>query len=114
MVWHLTWGPHLKAFEARAKYRGGDFPFLREQPALRFGDEEYLNAFYHLNHSRSYSGLGAPQSIPVSEILAYLELLGERSTQERLRYLRVIQRLDVAYLEHMAHKQGKGASTKPR
>jgi hypothetical protein len=78
-------------------------PLLRE-PKLKRYDDEYLNAFYSLSHSRQPGGMGGVGPITVGEIRHYLDLVGIDSQSERVKYLRVMQRLDSVYLNDAAEK----------
>lgn len=48
--------------------------------------------------------MSAPNPISVAEIEAYCNLAGIASRRERLKYLRLIRRLDGVYLRHWAEK----------
>ena len=101
MKWGLVWGPHLKAFQARAKRTGQTPAPLLNRPKLRAHDRRYLEAFHTLSASRSH-GMGGPQPIQLQEVLAYFEIFGVREPQARHRYLNLVQMLDVVCLEHSA------------
>ena len=55
------------------------------------------NAFWTLSGSRS-AGFGL-NPIPISEILAYCDLLGHDSLENRYMLLRIVKLLDAHYLE---------------
>lgn len=57
---------------------------------------------YDVLHQSRQVYQGGPQAIPVSEVLAYLELLNVRSVEDRLLFLSTIKMLDVIYLNHYA------------
>lgn len=48
--------------------------------------------------------MGGAEAIPVSEVLAYLQLMGIASIGERSKYLRLIQQLDRTYMAFQAEK----------
>jgi hypothetical protein len=48
--------------------------------------------------------MGGPEPIAIAEILAYVNLMGIASQPERLKYLRLIQLLDLTYLAFMREK----------
>lgn len=73
---------------------------------MKVYDREYLDAFYSLSQARP-SGFGGPEAIPVSDILSYVNLVGIVSREERLKYLRLIQRMDRAYLDHAREEAEK-------
>lgn len=72
-------------------------------------DVPYQEAFFALSAARG-SGMGGPNPIPVSELLAYLNLMGIASYTARSKYLRLVQQMDSTYLGHCAEK---AAQTKP-
>lgn len=103
MAWRLRWGSWVKAVEARAK-RGRSVPSgYTSRPRLKEVDAPFIDAFYTLSAARA-SGMGGVNPIPISEVLAYLTLVGIASAEQRSKYLRLIQRLDSTYLTHMAEK----------
>lgn len=63
----------------------------------------------YLHKARSRD-MGVPQAVPVSEVLSCLKLVGIVSEMERVKYLRIVQKLDSVYLDHQAEKAAK---TKP-
>jgi hypothetical protein len=89
--------------EARAKRSGVKPAPLLSRPRLKQQDRPFYDAYYTLAAARS-AGLSGPEAIPVSEILAYVNLLGISSQEERMKYMRLIQQLDLAYLAHMREK----------
>lgn len=95
---------------ARQKRTGTRIAALDRRPVLKATDREYLDVFYTLNASR---GLGAtrPANIPLSEMLVYAEkALGIDSCYERLKYVEVLQRLDLAYMANWDKKNNKPKS----
>lgn len=103
MRWNLEWGPHLKAFEARAK-RGAAVPApLKNRPRLHRHDHRYLSAFNTLSRSRQY-GMSAPQPITLAEMLALFQLHEINEPADRQRYVKVLQDMDEVYLTFMAEK----------
>lgn len=44
--------------------------------------------------------MGGPQQIKMSEIVAYLDLVGEMCPEERPRFMRLMQLLDSVYMEY--------------
>lgn len=103
MKWGLQWGPHLKAFEARAKRTGVQPAPLLNRPKILPHDRRYLEAFHTLGASRS-AGMGGPEPIKLQEILAYFEIADIRELPRRQRYLEVIQSLDAVFLQHAAEQ----------
>ena len=71
-------------------------------PELLPGAQSLWEAWEALSWSRAVGfGVGA---IPVSEVLAYCELLQIRSLWQRERLLRTIQRLDAEIMKHHAEQ----------
>lgn len=83
--------------------RGKAPPPLLSRPRLQKGDFDYLSAWQLLDEGRP-SGMAGPGAISISEIEAYCNLMGIASRNERLKYLRLIRRLDRVYLETWAEK----------
>ena len=98
------YGPLIKAFEARAKKTGVTPAPLLNRPRLKAPDAPYQEAFNSLNNSRQ-GGMGGPCAIPISEVLAYLNLMGIASIAQRSKYLRLLQQMDSTYLTYVAEKQ---------
>lgn len=89
-------------------------PPLLRRPKLKAGDQDYLDAFYSCSHSRQSSGMGGANPILLSEVGAYLSLVGIDTRDERLKYLRIIQRLDTVYLTEAAERaKAKTKNKKP-
>lgn len=72
---------------------------LLSRPRLKRQDAPYLDAYYCLSAART-AGFGGADPIQVSEIVAYLNLVGVSGAEERARYLRTIQQLDHTYLTY--------------
>ena len=62
----------------------------------------YYNAFTDLSASRPSGGMGGASAIPISEVLAFCELLGIANLRERAKYLRIVRELDRICLDHWA------------
>ena len=70
---------------------------LQNRPTLNQWVTQYWEAFQILSGSRAvYQGSVGP--IPVSEIVAYLEVAYITNVDERLRYITMIQGLDHVYV----------------
>jgi hypothetical protein len=65
-----------------------------------------MDAYYSLTAARS-SGFGGAEPIQISEIVAYLDLVGILDRDERAKYLRHVQRLDNAYLTYAREKDAQ-------
>lgn len=91
----------VKALKARAKRTGITPVALLNRPRLQPKDVPFRDAFYALSNSRPAS-MGGAGAIPVSEVLAYLQLVGIVSVAARSKYLRLVQAMDQVFLDHMA------------
>lgn len=78
--------------------RGMDVPALRRKPTLLDAAHFYWRAFEDLNPRREWSN-GVPRLIQLSEIVAYLDLIGWTDTEARLTFLEIISQLDMKWLE---------------
>jgi hypothetical protein len=76
---------------------------LKNQPGLTQWTEHYYSGYMVLTSSRPM-GMGGPGAIPLTEITAYLDLIGERDDDERMRWVRLIRSMDSVYLQHQASK----------
>lgn len=99
----MEWGPQLDTL-IKAKQAGIPTPALDNRPVLRRDCVEYYDAFHDLSAGRTF-GYGVANPIQVSEIEAYLRLLGVESREERLKYLRLVRKLDGVYLQHLSKKK---------
>jgi hypothetical protein len=77
---------------------------LLRRPLLSVWAEPYMEAFLLLAHSRPH-GMSGPGYLPLSEIMACLDLLQVTDPMDRLDYLRRIQDLDTAYMEEVERKR---------
>lgn len=87
-------------------------PILR-RPKLKKGDQTYLDAYYACDHGRQAVAMGGVNPIPVSEIRHYTDMAGIDCPDERLKYLRIIQRLDSVYIGHVVEKLKAQNKKKP-
>lgn len=87
---------------------GHDVPALRNRPRLRPELTGYWNAFIEL-HSRRSIGYSA-NPIPLTEILAYLELMEVDDPEERRDYVQFVTFLDGEWLAWSREKQQSGES----
>ena len=106
------WGSHVKAFEERIK-KTGEIPGpMKNRPRLKNEDVAYYTAFNHLSSARPSGGMGVAAAIPVSEVLAFCELVGIAIREERVKYLDLVQELDQICLEHWAKEASKKSPKK--
>jgi hypothetical protein len=106
LAWTLKWGDHVKAFELQTKKTGIPAGPMKNRPRLHREDVPYYNAFQTCNASRPL-GPGGAGAIPISEVLAFLQLVGIAIREERVKYLHLIQDLDNLALEHWAEEAKK-------
>jgi hypothetical protein len=52
-------------------------------------------------------GHASPTPLQISEVLAYLQLVGIAEVELRSKYLRILQTLDRVYLKHWSDTQPK-------
>lgn len=76
---------------------------LEERPLLKPRCKLYYEAFVALSGSRPVEE-GRELPITMSDIKAYLDLVEECGAENRLQYLRYIQRMDAKYIEHRGKK----------
>lgn len=74
---------------------------LKNRPDVQEQDLPYLDSFRLLTRSREY-GQSGPQPIRLTEIKAYLDMVGEDRVEERMKLLRIVQEMDHTYLEFAA------------
>jgi hypothetical protein len=93
----------VQAFQAMAKKKGVVPAPLLAKPKLQPQDTAYLRAYQILDEGRG-AGMVGPNPISIADIEAYCNLTGIASQRERLKYLRLVRRLDQVYLGHWAEK----------
>ena len=83
-------------------------PALQNRPTLTRWVTEYWEAFQILGSSRTahQGGIGP---IPLSEIVAYMDVVYLRDIDERLTFVTMIQSLDNVYVKHINDKAAKRA-----
>ena len=80
-----------------------EVPALQNRPALSQWVIEYWEAFQHLGNSRTMQQ-GGVGPIPLTEIVAWMDVTYLRDVDERLRTVRMIQSLDKVYCKHVNDK----------
>lgn len=78
---------------------------MMERPKLLRKDIPYWEAFNILSQARQ-SGMGI-NPLMVSEILALVKMGGIDNVVYLPQYLRLVQKMDTTFLEHMAEKSQK-------
>lgn len=76
---------------------------LASRPEVEPDDLRYLDAFRALDRSRA-GGHGGPLPLSIQEVHAFLLLVGEGRADERLKFLRMMQRMDDVFLKHAQAK----------
>jgi len=77
---------------------------LAKRPELAAPLQWYLRAFYDCSRGRAIT-MGGAGPIPVSEVLAYVQLADITDLDERAWFLQMMLRMDGAYLGHQAKRQ---------
>jgi len=75
-------------------------PILDQMPEVEEDARPYLKAFHFLSGSRR-TGFG-PSYIPLTEIIAYCDLILLTDPDTRFLYAQIIQELDAYYLTEIA------------
>lgn len=105
MEWYLQWGTaeYQRLFKM---LRDDGTPHTAEltKPALRSDLHRYYDAYRSLSASRIWSQIG-PTAIQISEVRAYLDLVGIEDPQTKMKYLRLIQGMDQVEVKHIQAKQ---------
>lgn len=79
---------------------------LQNRPTPRPDSTKYRKAFSRVSAAREFSEVG-PQSVTVTEVLSYMNLIGEYDPSEREVYLNHIQAMDAVFLDYMRKKMEK-------
>ena len=99
----MAWGPQLKFLNEIWSTTGLQPNPLKVKPELEGADAEVYTVFRQLSSARIYTE-GGPQPIPVSELLAYCELMRIRELDQRQALLQIVQTLDATFIEHQVRK----------
>lgn len=81
-------------------------PAELKKTALKDEDRRYYDAYRSLSAARTWSQIG-PNAIQVSEIAAYLGMVGIEDHSTKLKYLRLIQGLDIVEMKIIRAKSTK-------
>jgi len=101
----LEWGGSEQFFK-NLREDGSPHPADIGRPALRYDCIKYMDAFSYLGASRLWSEVG-PQPIQVSEVESYLGIAGIEDPYTKMKYLRLVQRMDRVEMQHIARKQNR-------
>lgn len=100
----MQWGAEVNVLEEIRASTGITPLALQSRPQVPLSGRDYINAFFTLSAARQHSMSGM-QAIQMAETLAYLQLAGVDGVAQRMRYVRLLQRMDGVYLRHIAEKQ---------
>jgi len=79
---------------------------LKKRVTLKKGLRRFKNAFSDLSAQREFNQAGV-QSITITEIKSYLDILGESRTERRKVFMRLILDMDTIFMEHVRKKMEK-------
>mgnify|MGYP003440605846 CR=1 FL=1 len=85
--------------QAYFKDTGCKHPELLKKPALRADCVATYNAYLLLSASRLRDQMGGLLPIAISEIHAFLEVLGEKDPENRAQFMRLVKLLDSVELQ---------------
>lgn len=88
---------------------GREVPELEDEPYLPQGLSGMWNAYVSLDLCRPFHEK-AMVPVPMTEIEAYLNILGYEGADEREYFMRVIQMVDAHAVKKANEKKSKGAS----
>jgi hypothetical protein len=98
----LEWGGSANFFKA-LREDGTPHPADLGRPALRNDCIKYLEAFRYLSACRIWTEVG-PQPVQVSEVKAYLDIIGITDPYTKKKYLTLVRELDGTQMQHLARK----------
>jgi len=101
MEWSLEWGSQVEFLAGIAENTGIIPSGLLNKPELDAGLFAYVNMYWTLHAGRNY-GMAGVLPLQVSEIEAYYRLADEADSEERMKGLMYMQRMDQVYLKHAA------------
>ena len=89
----------MKFLQDVAKDTGETPKALKDRPTLRDDLAHLMESFFELSAQRLVGETAQP--LQISEVLAYVELLGIDSPIERERLFTMVRKLDAVFLEHV-------------
>lgn len=109
-MWAVKWGPKSGQtvsdgeFLAKiAQKEGIVSSAIRDQPHLDIAEQWLWVGFQTLHMSRPSTGFG-PGPIPLSEIVAYVELMQIAPGDDRQEFMQIMRTLDKTYLQQVTKK----------
>lgn len=97
----MVWGHQIEYLEGLEEKLGITPKALLNRPEPHQLGGRLYSGFNALSSSRGY-GMGGPLAITIEAIFAYCQMFEIGSPDERLTFLRAVQRLDAAYLAAVA------------
>jgi hypothetical protein len=113
MEWNLKWGHELGTLLEIWESTGIKPKGLHERPLLQEDLHDIWQAYSMLHACRS-AGFSGPNPISMTEIQAYLSVIQENDTEERMRLLTFIKMLDSMYLGHAYDESKKKSLINPK
>ena len=106
LEWQLKYGDKntQAMFELVYRDTGQLHPALAAKPALRRDCLRYYEVFTALGASRIWTQVG-PQPFQISEVLTLVEAKGIENPETKMKYLRLVQRMDRVELMHHMNKR---------
>jgi len=121
LSWQFKWGDNVEMLYNAWTSSGKVPPALEKRPDVTPDIQFYLQSFFRLSNFRTM-GFSSIGSIPMPDILAYAEMVGYTSVEDRAFFVDMITALDIEY-RNLAHekqereseqkKRQKGSSSKP-
>lgn len=107
----MTWGHEIEYLEKIREDMGIMPKGLANMPERHELGEFLFTAFNTLSSSRHYND-GSPLPISITEMWAYCGLASLDDADERLSFVRAIQKMDNAYLTVVAKRNAKTTESK--
>lgn len=85
---------------------GNVHPAELEQTTLKVEDKRYYDVYRSLSASRIWSQVG-PNPIQISEVHHYMQMAGIEDPETQLKYLRLVQGLDIIEMKSIQARQLK-------
>ena len=103
LSWQFKWGENLEVLYNSWASTGKLPPALEKRPDVTHDVQFYLQSFFKLSNFRTmgFSSMGA---IPMQDILAYAEMVGYTSIEDRAFFVDMITALDIEY-RNLAHEK---------
>ena len=106
----MVWGHQIEYLEELEAKFGITPKALLTRPELHQLGGQLYDGFNSLSSSRGY-GMGGPLAITIEAVFAYCQMFGIDTPDDRLTFLRTVQRLDAAYLAAVAERADNPTAT---